>query len=528
MIGIHVGPASKPAYRDHHANYTEVHGGYSFTISYHEQYRKQSYFSDPEFLILLDGWIFNAPDFASQAEHALWMYRQNSEDFVFALNGQFNLLIVEKRTGHFRIWNDIFAFRKHFYTEEHLDLTFSPDIDWLRRARSKYSLDSETIRISLANPRTLPIDKTLIAEIGQFTPHSILVMDSVFEAKNYQIQSVRERYEWKATTDPSLFISRLKEGARAVHRDEAVTVLLSGGLDSRFLLEMLKDMGVSLTCATYGNLQSDEVLIAKRVADANEVQHFVQHLEPGNFIKDAERYVGQTGGLDIFVQSSVFEFYENMQMDLNQLNRVIDSGFALDAFLGGTQINSEGGHAHSIHNRVFSTLAIRQSAHREYFEDRYSMYEYGNYFMMSSLPLELIENHSFYFQLVQKLVRNSLKIPLQSTMMDLTLDSRHWSEAAQIQSARDEFTLNLVREFGLKTYHNRYYSDFDMWLRDDPNWQHLLDLILEPSESLLAKRFVERSEINARVRDHTKGIRSESRKIIKWLSLELFFRFIQP
>ena len=115
------------------------------------------------------------------------------------------------------------------------------------------------------------------------------------------------------TTNPTEFLTIIKNRIISTHKDDEILLLLSGGLDSRFLLEIFKEIDIKVQTATYGNQYSDEVEIAQKVANKNKINHFTCHLDGDDFIDDPEKYILQTGGLDIFVQSTVYKFYENLK-----------------------------------------------------------------------------------------------------------------------------------------------------------------------------------------------------------------------
>jgi hypothetical protein len=523
MIGIHVYASTTPQYFDKHTTYSETIQGHHFTISYHAGYSKQVYLSDPNYLVLVDGWIFNSPSYGSQVDFIFKLYLAKGNDFIHGVNGQFNILIVDKKRGSFCFFNDIFAFRKHYFTGGET-LSISSDLEFLMRLTKSIKPNYNHIRKNLDTPRYLEIGKSFIQEINPVKPRSIIQNNQ--KISYYSIKKVALNFHDITTQDPVKFLQYVVNRIADVHKRESVLLLLSGGLDSRFLLELLLDAQINVSSATYGNRISDEVQIAQKVAAANRISHFTHHLVAHDFIKNANQYTRQTAGLDIFVQSAVYDFYDSLLIKTGSQKLVLESGFALDAFLGGTQIEMLGGHDFAVENRIFSALAIRQSAHREYFEDRYAMYDYGIYFLMRQLPQNLIANYSFYYELCKYQIRNSFDVPLQSTMFDLGLDVRFWKKAKQIQYHREILALEQEKKLLIPSPHNRYYSDFDGWLRHDPDWLSTTNDLLLLGQSLLSRLIPDSSEIVKIVEKHRSASCSESRRIIKWMSLEMFLREI--
>ena len=518
MIGIHINSALSD-YHDQHENITRVLGAYSFTISFHGAYSKEVFFENNEYLALVDGWIFNADNYETQAQWLLNKYLELGDDFIYQVNGQFNIAIIDKNTADFKFFNDIFSLRKHFFSLLDESIVISSDLEFINSVIPNKTLNKEHIKKNIALPRFIDIQNTFFQEVKQVFPCVKIFNHSV---DSYPIQNVEKNFNSKAETYEE-FLVCLKENVLEVVRDESILLLLSGGLDSRFVLEVLSELGLDVKTATYGTTSSDELTIARAVAAANNVDHIECHLGPGDYLVNAQNYISKTAGLDIFVQSTVEKFYKDIQVKSNNSKMIVDTGFALDMFLGGTQLDENGSHDFSVFNRVFSALAIRQSAHREFYEDRYTMYNYKTYFMMKNLSSDEITNYEYYYQLVKKQINNSYNIPLQSTMFDLNLDVKYWKIAEKIQQEKEIFSLDYYRETGEVVYHNRYYSDFDMWLRGDKDWINLVKSMFIKRESILSKLFVDNKLIQQYISEHLSGEKSHRRNIIKWISLEMFF-----
>ena len=518
MIGIHIYPKNV-SYTSKHTNLTRELCDIKITLSYHKRYNKQVFFESDKYLIFLDGWIFNSPSYNNQAEFVLQKYIKDSFNFIYELNGQFNFVIYNKVEHEYVFYNDIFSFRKHYYSVKRRQLLLSSDLNFITKHIKEKTLNLDHISKNLNLPRFLDIKETFIKEIKQGFPCMKIVKNTI---SKYSIEKVKDNFLSKEN-DPAYFLEKLKKRISKSYRNENILLLLTGGLDSRFLLELFNDMNFNIQTATYGNDISDEVQIAKKVAECNKVKHFLFNLCAKDFLKNAQRYIDETSGLDIFVQSPVYEFYSFLENKIKK-DSIIDTGFALDMFLGGSQLNKEINHDLAIENRVFSGLAIRQSAHREFYEDRYLMYDYEIYFLMKNLPVDLIKDNKFYYSLCQLQIKNSFHIPLQSTMFDLKLAPQEWKNAEAVQFNKEKFVLEHFKNFKKAVYHNRYYSDFGMWLRDKNKWKNFVEDIFINNESTLSKLFLNQNIIEEIIKEHMSGEKSHIRNIIKWISLELFLK----
>lgn len=533
MIGIHIYP-NTVSYTSKHTNITKELGDIKITLSYHKRYDKQVFFESDEYLVFLDGWIFNSPSYNKQAEFILKKYIKDSVNFIYKINGQFNLVIYNKVEHEYVYYNDIFSLRKHYYFLEKNKLFFSSDLTFITKHIKEKTLNSDHITKNINLPRFIDIKETFIKGIKQGFPCMKMTKHSI---SKYSIEKVKDNFS-SNENDPVYFLEKLKKRISKLYRNENILLLLSGGLDSRFLLEMFNDMNFNIQTATHGNDISDEVQIAKKVAELNNVKHFICNLSAKDFLKNAQRYIDETYGLDIFVQSYVYEFYSFLENKIKK-DSIIDTGFALDVFLGGSYINDikkfqndiniaqikiSNLDEYSTENRVFSALAIRQSAHREFYEDRYSMYDYEIYFLMKNLPVNLIKDNKFYYCLCQLQIKNSFNIPLQSTMFDLKLAPQEWKNAEAVQLNKEKFVLDYFKNFKKPLYHNRYYSDFGMWIRDKNEWKNFVEDIFINNESILSKLFLKQNTIENTIKEHMSGKKNHIRNIIKWISLELFFK----
>ena len=533
MIGVHV-YNREIEYKDNHDNITRALGDYNITVSYHSKYDKQVFFETETHLVFLDGWVFSADNYAKQAEYVLEKYIQDSSNFIYELNGQFNIVVCNKKLSSFVYYTDIFSFTKQYYSLEQGELLLSSDLTFLKNNIKKKTLNIDHIKKNISLPRFIDKSETFIEEIKQVFSCMKIIDNHILD---YSIERVREKFE-KKETNPELFLEKIKRKISKVHNNENLLLLLSGGLDSRFLLEIFKDLNFKPQTATYGTEISDEVSISSLVAKCNEVKHFICNLDAKDFILDSEKYINDTQGLDIFVQSSVYKFYAYLKNKVKE-NSVIDTGFALDVFIGGSYVNDvkkfqndinisdleiSNLSEYSTENRVFSSLAIRQSAHREFYEDRYSMFDYEIYFLMKNLPDDLIKDNKFYYSLCELQIKNSFHIPLQLTMFDLRLAPKEWKNAEAIQFEKEKYVLDYFKKNNIAIYHNRYYSDFDMWIRADKDWKLLIEKMFLENESYLAKHFLDQSIIENTIIQHMKGEKSHLRNIVKWVSLELFFK----
>lgn len=529
MIGLHISKDQFYTEKKHRSIQKEC-ADLFVTLSYHQLNYRQVFFENEKICVFVDGWIFNSTSYKEQALFVAQKYEEYGNKFSEYIEGQFNILLWDKTSNSVFFTNDIFAFRKHFMILERFII--STDIKFLYDHLESIKFNQAHIQKNLNQNRLVDIEETFIEEINMIRPASIIDLK---KHNSYSFEGFEKKYTFKSIT-PESFVKEVQRNISNVHRGKNILLELSGGMDARFLLENFKALDLPIKTLSYGLLQSDELKIAKSVALRNEVEHKEVSYQPSDFIKNAPTYQFKNGGLDIFVQSA-FQKTSHELKNHNFDNYVLDSGIALDAFIGGTQISkqfeaSSNGFSDHVFDlskndvytselRIFSQLALRQSLHREFMEDRYSMFSYANYYLMKSIPISDLENYKFYDRVTEISIINSREVDIQSKMLPFykTSDTANERKLKERESTSLNYFLN---ENKLKP-HNRYYSDFDMWLRADSAWLELTEKTILNNQAHL-HNYIEMSKIQKIVQEHKNGVKNNMRLLIRLISTELFFQ----
>jgi hypothetical protein len=122
------------------------------------------------------------------------------------------------------------------------------------------------------------------------------------------------------------------------------------------------------------------------------------------------------------------------------------------------------------------------------------------------------------------------EIPYQRTMLPPAAPLEFWEAGAQLEAQREQ----LYREIWQKTNgrsfipYQRYYTNYDEWLRRDPNWISTTDDLLLSPNSLICERFVNRDFIVRLVGEHRSAKRNHHQRIIQLMTLEVFLRQFLP
>lgn len=531
MIGLHISN-SKIYQETNHSFIEKKCDDLHVTLSFHELKYRQVYFENENIQIFIDGWIFNSPSYGEQASFVAEQYSQFKSEFISQIEGQFNLFIFDKMNENKIFANDIFAFRKHFIYDEHF--VISSDLTFLYSHLEKFNFNRKHIEKNLNRNRFIDIRETFVEEISMVTPASIINFKNW---KNYPLENFERQYTFIETkVTPSFFLKEVRKNIQQIHENYPLLLQLSGGMDSRFLLENMSELGIPTKALIYGNQRSDELAIARKVAAANNIEYFEVKYTEEDYVRNAAEYAFQTGGLDIFVQSAFNKTISSLDARKFK-NYVFETGIGLNNFIGGTQIdkqyfvpsNSFSDEEFDLSNndiytsrlRIFSQLVLRQSFHREFIEDRYAMFSYQNYFLMKSIPFHWLKDYKFYTSLAAEAVVNSKDVPIQATMMPFYAKVNN-SHMESLKKQETDSLLAFIKEKKLKP-HNRYYSDFDMWLRADSNWKKLVESTILNNNAQIFK-FVSEGRIRQLIEEHDMGLNSHMRLIIRLISTELFLK----
>ena len=523
MIGLHIYPSECVYYESSHSTYAVKCRDYSFTLAYHSNPLVQHTYENDQYAVLIDGWIFNAESYANQCEFVLNEFKKHADGFVEHINGQYNTAIINKSTGNFIVANDIFGLRTHFSLHEPSRFMMSSDIQFIRKYISGNSYNTQAIQNRLALPRFQQRD-TFYSGIS-FAGGCMLYSSDSHNIERYSIDKIKSRYSAKEQS-ASEIISTIRETVNKVHRGGKILLELSGGIDSRFMLENILSTSCEVQTLNWGTQVSDECTIARSVANSLNVPFMGVDLNALDYTKNRQSHSRKYGGLDIFVQSAAEKALEEAKGQFDS-DYVIETGLALDFYLGGSYDGQKNWlnpmpyadpkptkgiiikdkneyHDYVEQNRIFSTIALRQSLHREYFDDRYSMYDYNIYFLMKSFVERGVSSYSFYMTLLEASLTDSRLVQYHDTMFDLTLPQKYWDVAKKVQNQKEIFSEELFRDSGVINFHNRYYSDFNMWFRADQSWINLIN-IFRSKEHREIYNFIPHAVILELISNHQSG-----------------------
>ena len=208
------------------------------------------------------------------AARLLELYRNEGDDFIRRVDGSFNLAIYHRQQRRLKIFNDRLAFAHlHYYLADGL-LLFAPELKaFLAHHDLDKSLDEGAIAYFFAGFDGLLGRRTYLQHAKILPPATKLeYSDGVLTLSPYW--SCRFRPEANRspqdTIDFCLELYRTSLRKRLPADDyEKIVVPLTGGLDSRLMLQLLAEQGrppESLVLYTHGKQGNLDYRLASRVA----------------------------------------------------------------------------------------------------------------------------------------------------------------------------------------------------------------------------------------------------------------------
>ncbi len=369
-----------------------------------------------------------------------------------------------------------------------------------------------------------------------------------------------------------------------VRPDRRVGISLSGGLDSRSMVAALPaDRLGAITGHTYGLIESDEVRLAQQVAQVAGLSQYIYELRPIDFITHARSIMRLSDELDIFVQGGQLSWLPHAKNHID----VIMTGLALDVTLGGIRLTPDVLMAQNDHdvlnllkkrNSVFqesewsqmfgrqvwheageaayklaqdlisslpqetpaakydlfiNSFSVRRiimpryALHRMYFETASPTYDYNLIDLILSIPTAQRANHTTFIPFLIRLSQALANIPYQRTMLPVTAPRSFWDVSAAIERQREQLYTDIWRETKGRVFipYRRYYTNYDEWLRVDPDWIQLTDeLLRNPDAAIYQIDLIQPQYVVELIDQHRAALKSNRQRLILLMSLELYLQ----
>lgn len=310
---------------------------------------KQPIFSgDHRYGVVMIGEIFSydsteIPDIKSDARFLLDKFIQYGTDCFVRINGQFTAAICDTLEKRIILVSDRYGTRPLYFRVSGPGLMFAPEVKALCEDKQgtelNYAAISELFHIGF-----LFGTHTIFKNVQQLPPASYLE----FKNKRYSIkryweypylESVYHQTKF-STRQIRDFIGELQELYKNVIRRQSYSCTkdlllpLSGGLDSRWVAALLKDIGLNdVQCFTMGEHNTDDVVYAKKVAQLLNFPHKSFPISPLDVWKNAGLFSYVSDGMSKI--SGPVQMAEPLKAFIGQ-KKIVLAPQVVDALFGST------------------------------------------------------------------------------------------------------------------------------------------------------------------------------------------------
>lgn len=211
------------------------------------------------------------------------LYKKYGKNFITRIDGIFNIFIFNKKSRKLLLYNDWAGNHNLFYYHDGRHFIFSTDIKGILKIIDKKTLDKKAA-VSQFMFSHLLFDTTLIKEIRLLNPASILeYQDGKINIENYY--DLKNHYHIHNNRSNRFYINKLyelfeKPTVKFLKKDK-ISLPLTGGMDSRFLLHFLMKYNYNITdIFTKRTDKIDDVLIAQKICKKLNLPHRVSEFQP--------------------------------------------------------------------------------------------------------------------------------------------------------------------------------------------------------------------------------------------------------
>ena len=530
--------------------------------------------------IIVDGYFIDCIGSGlSSSEWLLQKYTPNSNQVYSHLNGSFNVLIINHKQQEIKLITDRYGSRPLFIVDDDANLLISYRASILFDISDhKKAINQKLVANQLSYSRIFYGDETFFKGIQSVPKQAIITWTQNSGVKYGSYRPNVNNFVGEGGGSVDELTDLFKEVISDFSGISNVGLSLSGGLDSRVLLAS----GFQGPTFTWGyQRENDEIKLAKRCADVtSNPWNFIQ-LQPESFLDlncDGDKL---REGLDLFVQAHTFSVYPeivknnvtslitgigmgvfvsgcyNPSREINSFDEVLDfTKNKMQYFSKGdrkklfksdqleclvseifTGIKSklresyrELGAVKSIESfflehRTRRGMFQRQQWQRAFCEDYIPSYDNRLIDYLATFKPEEKLNYRLSRQLLISLSKDLADIPYQKNNIPVSAPIKFWSDAERIELEkeclyRDIFNSSMGQ---CSIPYNRFYSNFDEWLRTNKLWMNQARSLLLGSDSRVGD-YLQHDAMKGLIDDQESGKYPNFSKIVHLMSLEKTLR----
>lgn len=253
-----------------------------------------------DFIVLIDGYIYSVRDQAGYNSHGeakdlaktiLQSFQIDDELALLSLEGNYTIAVYNQTLAKLTIFNDIIGPRRMYYADLPEAFVFSSE----SKAITAFPGVSNHINwkgiADFLNYGYILGNDTFFSDIWSLSSATILTYDE-------NVGTIEQHKYWQPEyTDAAVSFEETVEGTytllcnsieEKISNEPAVISPISGGLDSRIILGILKDLSpqLQIKANTHGQKFSNEYKFARQVCKALEVKdHHLTEILP-RFLND--------------------------------------------------------------------------------------------------------------------------------------------------------------------------------------------------------------------------------------------------
>lgn len=350
------------------------------------------------------------------------LYEEMGDDFAACLNGAFAIAIWDQRSNQLLVVNDRLGLYPIYYYGQVGSFTFASGVRALLvdPAVSR-EIDKTAIADFLTYDHVLG-QRTLLKEVKLLPQASLLkVRDGQATIQRYWTLKYADVYPFQKEEEYSeqlLFFMR-QAVRRQMSDSQPMGLLLSGGLDSRFILGLMAESGggSKLRTFTWSIPGSDDARYAAELATLAGVEHHFFELKPDWLLHKYEKCVRLTEGMGNLVNLHAIAALE----EETQYAKFLFKGFLGDAMFG-----------FGLRPRFWAdyspedSIKVHMEAYRDYRVLTYDLHEHSKVFsadflnevgdgVLQDYRIGIAASHStqladqrLYFDLTQRVPRMTL------------------------------------------------------------------------------------------------------------------------
>ena len=548
----------------------------TFSIVYPDISENYAYFSNKSGFILIDGFVFN--DNGKRIYSAeLFELITNNLDIIKNLNGEFFIVYNFKCETYF--FNDVFGQRQHYISKLKSEISIAPspgvslDILGLKK-----NLNTKSFLTFILTKKIRYQDQSIWINSKIYPPSTILIKKKkkIKFDKYWTLIHANKIQKF----DSELFIDLYKNAVNQRILSSNVGITLTGGLDSRSMIAAIEKSKLNnISAYTIGSTSSDEVTIARKVANKLNIKHNVFKIESDYYFSNEYLKYFENEDIDLIIQG----VWKPFSKEINNHDYILH-GLDLDVTLGGIYLTEELSkinkkqqfidyvlknnlrmNSESI-NTLFKKDVIDFFDISKYLIDLVNdvkgknfLEKYDKFIMQNSMNRVILQryrgirrhvetispmydrklldyifslninervNYKSFYPFINKLTPDLCKIKYQRTGLPANIPVKYWKKNQLIQTQTEELFRKIARETNGNKFlpYNKYYTNADEWMRFNKIWLDYLFEMLQSENSILRRDWINNKYVDKLIDEHVNHKRSNFGILLTLISAEYFLR----